>query len=351
MPIDVQDLAPFDIDEVLSPEWLTTALGRDLPGVLVGSTDVVEVLESTARKVRFTITYENDGGHRDLPTALCVKGYFNPELRQFGVTGLHEVRFYDRLADIVPIRAPKPRYTGINADGTHGLVIMDDVVAAGSAFFYQLDYYALETARLSLDELARLHAQFWEHELSAEDWLAPKIKNFPRFIPTDVMDDLLRGPRGDGFPAGMRDAARLKTAMSALADRYGTRPRTLIHADAHLGNLFRTLDHRIGFVDWQNYEFGHWSMDVAYHLATALDPAHRADQERELLAFYLQRLAEEGGPHMSVDEAWEDYSVAPVYGYFLWAMTRRVVPHITEELTQRLGKSVLDHDSLELLGV
>jgi hypothetical protein len=32
-------------------------------------------------------------------------------------------------------------------------------------------------------------------------------------------------------------------------------------------------------------------------------------------------------------------------------MTRRVVPHITEELTQRLGKSVLDHDSLELLGV
>ena len=56
MPIDVQDLAPFDIDEVLSPEWLTTALGRDLPGVLVGSTDVVEVLESTARKVRFTIT-------------------------------------------------------------------------------------------------------------------------------------------------------------------------------------------------------------------------------------------------------------------------------------------------------
>src|SRR5215831_12316255 len=107
MPTDLRDLAPFDIDEVLSPGWLTTALGRDLPGVVVSGTDTVEVLESTARKVRFTVTYEDTGGHRDLPTALCVKGYFNPELRQFGVTGLHEVRFYDRLADIVRIRVPK----------------------------------------------------------------------------------------------------------------------------------------------------------------------------------------------------------------------------------------------------
>jgi hypothetical protein len=92
-------------------------------------------------------------------------------------------------------------------------------------------------------------------------------------------------------------------------------------------------------------------MDVAYHLATALEPSVRAEHERELLAHYLETLAAKGGPAMTLDEAWEDYSAGPAYGYFMWSMTRRVAPHITEELTQRLGKSVLTHSSLDVLGV
>jgi hypothetical protein len=92
-------------------------------------------------------------------------------------------------------------------------------------------------------------------------------------------------------------------------------------------------------------------MDVAYHLATALQPSERAERERSLLEFYLAQLAEQGGPVMTLDEAWEDYRAALLYGYFLWGITRRVEPRITEELTQRLGHAVLDHDSLEVLGV
>jgi len=343
--------APFEIDEVLSPHWLTGALQRSFPGVRVGASEVVETMESTARKVRFTVSYEDMAGHADLPTALCVKGYFNPDYNKFGYTGIHEARFYNVLAPQVPIRVPTPRYTGIDTALPHGLVLMDDVVAAGAVFFDQLSWYDFNTVRQSLTELAGLHAQYWNHPLAAEDWLAPKIKFFPGYIPDAIMNELLRGPRGEGFPDGMKDAARLKAAMEALADRYATRPRTLIHADAHLGNLYRAPDGRIGFVDWQNYEFGHWSMDVAYHLATALQPAARAELERDLLAYYLQVLADNGGPAISMTDAWQDYRAAPAYGYFLWSMTRRVVPHITEELTQRLGRSVLAHDSLEILGV
>jgi hypothetical protein len=343
--------APFDIDEVLSPRWLTGALQRSFPGVSVGETEVVETLESTARKVRFSVTYDDAAGRTDLPAALCVKGYFHPEYTKFGYTGIHEARFYDVLAPQVPIRVPTPRYTGIDAGLPHGLVLMDDVVAAGSVFFNQLSWYDLDTVRQSLTELATMHAQYWDHPLAAEDWLAPKIKFFPGYISDEIMNELLRGPRGVGFPDRMRDAARLKAGLEALANRYSARPRTLIHADAHLGNLYREPGGRIGFVDWQNYEFGHWSMDVAYHLATALRPADRAGHERDLLGYYLQTLADHGGPVMSMADAWEDYRAAPAYGYFLWAMTRRVVPAITEELTQRLGHSVLTHGSLEVLGV
>ena len=342
--------APLDIDVVLSPEWLTGALQTAFPGVRVAATQTVDVIETTARKVRFTVTYDETAGH-NVPLALCVKGYFNPEYAQFAVTGQHEVRFYERLADLVPIRTPKARYTGIDPETKHGLVLMDDVVAQGAVFFDQLAWYDVATAKLSLDELAGLHAAFWNDPRASEDWLAPKIRTFPGYIPSDIMNDLLAGPRGVGFPPEMRDADRLKAAMFALADRYADKPRTLIHADAHLGNLFRDPDGRIGFVDWQNYEFGNWSMDVAYHLTTALDPAVRAENELELLQHYLTRLAEAGGPAMTIEESMEDYRAALAYGYFLWAMTRRVTPRITEELTQRLGKAVLAHGSLDVLGV
>jgi hypothetical protein len=350
MRVDDIAPAPLDIDVVLSPAWLTQALQAAFPGVSVAAVEANETIETTARKVRFTVTYDDTAGH-DAPRALCVKGYFNPDYAQFAVTGQHEVRFYERLAPIVPIRTPTAHYTGIDEQTRHGLVIMDDVVAGGAVFFDQLSWYDVETAKRSLDELADLHAAFWNHPLATEDWLAPKITTFPGYIPDDVMDELLAGPRGAGFPAEMRDAARLKAGMFALAERYAAKPRTLLHADAHLGNLFRAPDGRIGFVDWQNYEFGHWSMDVSYHVTTALDPAVRAEHEVELLQHYLTRLQASGGPAMTVEESMDDYRVGLVYGYFLWAMTRRVAPRITEELTQRLGQAAMQHHSLEVLGV
>jgi hypothetical protein len=350
MPIDELAPAPNDLSEVLSPAWLSRALQGAFPGVMVGHVEVVESLESTARKVRFTVRYTDTGG-QDAPTAFCVKGYFNPEYVQFGSTGIHEVHFYDRLAGRVPIQVPTARYTGVDPESRHGLVLMDDIVARGGEFFDQLGWYDSTTVRTSVTELAGLHARFWEDMLADEEWLAPKIRRFPGYISDEVLDDLLRGPRAEGLPDSMRDAARLKAGMFALADRYAGQPRTLLHADLHLGNLYRSADGRIGFIDWQNYEFGHWSMDVAYHLGTALRPSVRAESERSLLEYYLEQLAERGGPVLARHEAWEDYRAALLYGYFLWGMTRRVEPHITEELTQRLGRAVLDHDSLEVLGV
>ena len=350
MPTDELAPAPNDLSEVLSPAWLSHALQGAFPGVVVGDVDEVESLESTARKVRIRVSYQ-ETADQYAPTAFCIKGYFNPEYVQFGYTGIHEVHFYDRLAARVPILVPTARYTGIEPESQHGLVLMDDIVANGGEFFDQLSWYDAVTAQTSVRELAGLHARFWGDALSAEEWLAPKIRRFPGYISDETLDELLRGRRAEGFPESMRDAVRLKAGMFALADRYAGKPRTLLHADLHLGNLYRSADGRIGFIDWQNYEFGHWSMDVAYHLATALQPSERAERERSLLEFYLAQLAEQGGPVMTLDEAWEDYRAALLYGYFLWGITRRVEPRITEELTQRLGHAVLDHDSLEVLGV
>jgi hypothetical protein len=343
--------ASYDLAEVLSPAWLTAALEQRFPGIVVADAKVVETLESTATKVRFEVSYEQTGGHADLPAAFCVKGYFNPKVGADRRTGIHEAYFYQRLAPTVPVVVPPCYYAAADLDDPHGLVIMQDMCALGAKFFYQLDYYDVETARLSVSQLAAMHARYWGTEQGADDWLKSKILFFPAYIPTDILAELLQGPRTEGLPADMRQAERLKASMHALSERYATRPKTIIHADAHLGNLFRTAGGEIGLVDWQNYELGHWSMDVAYHLATALEPGARAVHERELIMYYLDRLADAGGPRMGFDEAWDDYRAGAAYGYFMWSMTRRVVPAITEELTRRAGRAVLDNGSYQVLGV
>jgi hypothetical protein len=40
-----------------------------------------------------------------------------------------------------------------------------------------------------------------------------------------------------------------------------------------------------------------------------------------------------------------------VYGYFLWAITRRVEPAIINVFVNRLGSAVTRHESYRLLGV
>ena len=38
-----------------------------------------------------------------------------------------------------------------------------------------------------------------------------------------------------------------------------------------------------------------------------------------------------------------------VYGFFLWAITLKVAPHITTAMLSRLGAAVADHDALSAI--
>jgi hypothetical protein len=173
--------APFDLTEVLSPAWLTVALQVRFPGLVVGAIRQVELLASSAQKVRFVVTYDDSAGH-DVPQALCAKGYFNVDSAKFGFSGVHEARFYAELAPIVPLCVPTVRYAGIGSHPPHGVVIMDDVVAAGGTFFDQLDVFDIETARRSLTGLAAMHGRFWGDSLADEPYLEAKTTTYAGYI-------------------------------------------------------------------------------------------------------------------------------------------------------------------------
>ncbi|MBV2149105.1 DUF1679 domain-containing protein [Sphingobium sp. AS12] len=115
--------------------------------------------------------------------------------------------------------------------------------------------------------------------------------------------------------------------------------------------IYETADGHIGLIDWQVLQRGHWSVDVAYHIAAALDIEDRRSSERELLLYYLERLATHGGDAVPFDAAWRYYCEALPYGLMMWGITQRVEPAIVNRFVTRLGTAVMDHGSLDLLGV
>lgn len=159
--------------------------------------------------------------------------------------------------------------------------------------------------------LAVLHAACWESQRFAADlaWLKSRERNpvYPveRFLcalavpaSVDKLDDLI--------PTAIHAAVpRIIAARDALENAWARGPRTLIHGDAHAGNLY-FVPGAVGFLDWQLAQRAQGMCDVAYFLANSLPTIVRREHERELIALYLRTLAEHGvTPPPAFEVAWE----------------------------------------------
>ena len=164
----------------------------------------------------------------------------------------------------------------------------------------------------------------------------------------DVLQELLDDGRGERVPSELLDAGRLRRALQATAE---VRPTCVVHGDTQSGNAYLDRDGRVGWLDWQVTQRGHWSIDVSYHLGTVLDVETRRAYERELLARYLAELRRRGVDAPSFDGAWESYTLGFTWGYFLWTITRISSREVVLLNIPRLGAALTDHDTFRRLGV
>jgi aminoglycoside phosphotransferase (APT) family kinase protein len=116
---------------------------------------------------------------------------------------------------------------------------------------------------------------------------------------------------------------RIRDAFAEIAELYIARraelqalwvegPRTVIHGDPHLGNLFD--DHgRVGFLDWGIVSVSTPMRDVGYFLTMAMDPGERRAHERDLLRHYLEVREVLGGSPIDGDEAWFRHRLHAAY--------------------------------------
>ncbi|KAL2755067.1 hypothetical protein ACRALDRAFT_1082627 [Sodiomyces alcalophilus JCM 7366] len=351
---DALPLVPEDITH----DWLSKALG-----VSVEEIKQATVVHGTSTKIFLDITYA-DGEQTEIPTRLCVKGGFNPAIREafpeMWGTYRRETEFYHHIAPQTDMLLPRTWYCGTDAVNGQGLFIMSDV-ASEAAFGNPLEPWTPDRVAGALRQLASLHGKTWNRKEAEYPWLygkdGTKLANPMRTI----IRALLRPePWAVRFAEECRppvapelqDRERMERAYELLwaYTDANTSFHAIIHGDNHVGNTLIARDGTPGFIDWQCLQYGSAIHDLTYFLTGALTVEDRRKHEGTLIDGYLGALHAEGGPKLSKDDIWDEYRRNSLHG-FLWAMTPlKMQPEdIVFAITERYSAAIVDHKSLELL--
>jgi Phosphotransferase enzyme family len=285
---------PVEVADV-TPEWLSQVLGLD-----VMATEVLDQHSGTTGRARLGLTY-GGGIDGECPSSLFVKlPPFNEKQRRFVALaglGTAEARFYRDVAADVPMRVPFVLHAALDDDGAY-VMLLEDLEASGCRFPRPGDDDVVAVVDSIVDELARLHARFWEHpaldrELSwVNEGMRIAFGSGARFMQM-ALDQFA----ADMPPAYRRLGELYITETRRIADLWATPPHTLAHGDPHMGNLF---------VD------GTW--DVAYVICNSVPTDIRRANERDWIDRYRDALARDGIA-LTADAAWEQYRLYAVYSW------------------------------------
>ncbi|MGH8977735.1 MAG: phosphotransferase family protein, partial [Acidimicrobiia bacterium] len=299
---------PVEVDD-LTPEWFSEVLQRDITRI-----DVLDRHSGTTGRVRLTLF-----DAADLPGHVFVKlPPFDAEQRAFvnavGM-GVTEARFYRDLAGEVGLRVPESLYAEFSSEDGY-VMVLEDLEASGCRFPAQDDVDIEFRARDIVEQLAGFHARYWESDRFAADgdlaWISPKSTGQGDGGATFVR--MAVDGYADRLPDEFRPLAELYVQRSRdILPLYRQGPRTLVHGDAHLGNLF-VDGTRTGFLDWAVIAHAPGIRDVAYVLCNSIPTEVRRAHERPLVERYCELLSRAGITY-DFDAAWAQYRLFCCYAW------------------------------------
>ena len=239
--------------------WLAAKMGV-APACIAGAR-IEEVHTGTASRSRLHIQY---AGEPVGPTSLFVKSRapdFGSAL--FGVLfdlGGNEVNFYRALRSASPVRSPQVFHC--EGDSADYVMLLEDLTDQGCSFRDLASKCTAEEAYLVVATLGRLHAAFWESPRFRTDlaWVKRHETNRDHRM-LDVVRRLAVPIAFEKYGAVLPDEIRavvpqLLDGYPGLEEKWALGPRTLLHGDAHLGNIY-----------FQGGEPGLWT-DISYLIAT-----------------------------------------------------------------------------------
>jgi Ser/Thr protein kinase RdoA (MazF antagonist) len=235
---------------------------------------------------------------------------------ELGRLGDTEVRFYSELA---PHLNGVPQAYGAAFDTWTGryLLVLEDLPAESCEFPDTLHPLTPDQASLIIEVLADLHASFWDrlpHDGRGPlGWLYTPSGDVSSLLTGSLMHASIKrlAERTTAPVENGRFIADNYRAVAALID---TPPHTVMHGDAHPGNMY-FYGGKAGLLDWQAVRRGHPSRELAYTLITSLTTEDRRAAQRDLLDDYRRALAAAGGPDLDRDDLWLRYRQGALYAY------------------------------------
>jgi len=247
-----------------------------------------------------------------LPTTLIAKyASTNPTNRAVAMD-FHvyerEVRYFAEVDQRTTASTPRCHLSVM--DGENFVILMEDL--ADYRIGSQAAGADLADTQLAIDELAKLHAPFWDN-VGAFGWV-PHVAdsyhaaNMNAFAQSgwDQMIAVFGHLVPESFTRRRQDFLDAIPVMQARMDRA---PITFVHGDFRLDNLLFSAGpgHTpVVILDWQGPLLSRGMFDVALFLGQNVLTDVRRQHERELVRRYVRGLAAFGIDY-PFDAAWSDY--------------------------------------------
>jgi hypothetical protein len=296
----------------LTAPWLTSALRAGGHDVTV--TDVRVTPVGTGQMgASYRLAFDATGADGGLPATLVAKlPAPDPGRRAMAAPGYRaELTFYEHVAPTIAARIPACLLAVASEDWHDFTLLMEDVAPASQGD--QLAGCSLDDVMVAATNLAGVHGPRWSD---------PTLWDIPHLDPVGPADvEFLAAVFADAlgsfttrFVGALDDADRavldavgpvLSPFLLGRADRFA-----VLHGDYRLDNLLFAPDRRtVVTVDWQTMTIGLPGRDLAYLVATSLDPAERRAGEHAVVAAYHRALEDHGVTGYDLATCFEDYRV------------------------------------------
>jgi hypothetical protein len=361
MPRDVLPAPdiPQSLDE-LTPGWLTAALRASghLDRGQVRAREVERLGEGqgfVGEIVRLRLAYE--GASATAPESVIAKMPIRSDQnRKLGeALGAYEreIRFYQELADEVPIAKPTCYHAAMDPNPFAGrekqfvdffdrlprwlvrillpfglwlasksrrryLLLLEDLAPA-RRLGDQVAGCSPDEAARALCEVARVHAAWWQRPgIDSMGWV------MPIWILSRYAEQMYRDGRSAFFEVfGQGRSERFHEVADWLVDHgtplmqcTSTSPSTLIHGDYRLDNLFfegHGPALRVTVFDWQTVSCGPGAFDAAYFISGNLAPEVAREHAMDLLRCYHDALVAAGVEGYGFEACLADYERAILF--------------------------------------